>query len=65
MSEPPKPADSAAKATDDFVTKYKVRVTSGDANPPRLPRDGKIIDFVVKLSGLPVSPPSVDLLRDV
>jgi hypothetical protein len=27
MSEPAKPADSAAKATDDFVTKYKVRLT--------------------------------------
>jgi hypothetical protein len=51
MSEPAKPTDSAAKATDDLLTKYKVRLTpiGPDANPPpRLQEVEKIIDFVAK-----------------
>ena len=47
MPDPPKPAEPSAKAADDFVTKYKVRPTSGDANPPRRRRSRKIIDFIV------------------
>jgi len=35
MSEPPKPAEPAPKAAEDFVTKYKVRLTLRDANPHR------------------------------
>lgn len=53
MSEPAKPADSAAKTTDDLLTKYKVRLTPRGcefASPP--PRGRKNIDFVLKPLGL-------------
>ena len=51
MSEPTKPTESAAKATDDFVTKYKVRLTLGDADSLRNRRAGNFVDFVVELFG--------------
>jgi len=47
MPDPKKPAESSAKAANDFVTKYKVRLTPGDANPPHRRRSRKIIDFIV------------------
>ena len=66
MSEPAKPTDSAPKPAEDFMTKYKVRLASGDRI--RLTVEGVenlLLTLLLNRLGPPVSSLCFDRLRGV
>lgn len=63
MSEPAKPTDTANKATDDFVTKYKVRLSFRGCRSTRLQEVEILLTSLSNRLGFPSSLLRFDLLR--